>query len=67
MKLQCSLCGSESEIRHIMEKLWVQEDLLQTHIHICQDCYREYYSAELRKQIESVDSRIIERLIQEKK
>ena len=62
MELKCDLCGDTSEIRHIMEKLWVQEDLLGTHIHICQSCFYEYYPAEVRKQISDIEVKIISKL-----
>lgn len=62
MPLKCSLCGDEAEIRHIMEKIWVQEDLLGTHIHICQGCFNEYYPPEVRKQISDIEVKIISKL-----
>lgn len=62
MKLACNLCGNTSEIRHIMEKLWVQADVLNTHVHICQSCFHEYYPPEVRKQISDIEVKIISKL-----
>jgi len=63
IKLECSLCGSIGDARHLLMPLSKQSKYVGEHLHLCEKCASLYYSKDLLDSIALAEATIVKKYL----